>query len=180
MRIRPVAEADAPALEAIYRPVVLETAISFEWEPPDDHAWRERIARVAATYPWLVAVDESHRVRGFVYASSHRDPPSYRWSVNTSVFIHADARGQGVGKMLYRELHRQLVDLGYYRAFAGIALPNAASVALHESVGYRPLGVYEKVGFKLGQWRDVGWWQKELQPQRGEPRPPRAPAAAAG
>lgn len=180
MRIRPVATADAPALEAIYTPIFLETAISFEWEPPDVRAWRERIARITATYPWLVAVDDSDRVRGFVYAGSHRDAPSYRWSVNTSVFMHADARGQGVGRMLYRELHAQLVGLGYYRAFAGIALPNEASVALHESVGYRPLGVYEKVGFKFGQWRDVGWWQKELQPQLDEPRPPKLPAAAAG
>lgn len=177
MRIRAVVEGDAPALEAIYTPIVLETAISFEWTPPTVDAWRERIARVTATYPWLVAVDGGEQVRGFVYAASHREAPSYRWSVNTSAFMHPEARGQGVGKMLYRELHRQLVELGYYQAFAGIALPNAASVALHESVGYRPLGVYEKVGFKFGQWRDVGWWQKELQPPTGEPQAPRSPAA---
>lgn len=175
MHIRSVVEEDAPAIAEIYAPIVLETAISFEWEPPGVSAWRERIARVSSRYPWLVAADDEDRARGFVYASSHRDSPSYQWSVNTSVFIHADARGQGLGKRLYGELFRQLVELGYYRAFAGIALPNAGSVALHESVGYRVLGVYEKVGFKFGQWRDVGWWHKELQPQLGEPRPPRSP-----
>lgn len=81
-----------------------------------------------------------------------------------------------MGRALYTELFRKLVDLGYFRAFAGVALPNAASVALHESVGFKPLGVYEKVGFKFGAWRDVGWWQRELRAQTnlgesGEPRP---------
>ena len=92
--------------------------------------------------------------------------------------MREDCRAQGVGKALYAELFRQLVALGYYHAFAGVALPNAASVALHESSGFRPLGVYRKVGFKFGAWRDVGWWQKELQPPVDNPAVPRRPQGA--
>jgi L-amino acid N-acyltransferase YncA len=169
MNIRSATLDDAEAVADIYAPIVLETSISFEWVPPTADDFRARIAKTLTKYPWLVAVDEQEQVSGFVYASSHRDPPSYQWSVNTSVFIRDNHRGRGVGKALYAELHRQLVALGYYRAFAGIALPNAGSAALHESVGYRLLGVFEKVGFKFGAWRDVGWWQKELQPPAEAP-----------
>lgn len=115
-------------------------------------------------------------VAGYVYAGSHRDPPSYQWSVNTSVFIRKGCRGQGIGKALYTELFRQLISLGYYRALAGVALPNKASVALHESVGFQQLGVYEQVGYKFGAWRNVVWFQKQLQPAVQEaPKLPRAP-----
>jgi phosphinothricin acetyltransferase len=121
-------------------------------------------------------------VAGYVYAGRHRDPPSYQWSVNTSAYVRSDVRGQGIGRRLYAALFEELVRLGYHRAFAGIALPNAASVALHEAVGFTPLGVYERVGFKHGAWHDVGWWQRTL--REGEPDgPPRlfgGPQAPAG
>ncbi|WP_284617777.1 arsinothricin resistance N-acetyltransferase ArsN1 family B [Aquabacterium humicola] len=180
MMIRSVSPADADAIAAIYRPIVLETTISFEWVPPTADELRARIAKTLAKYPWLVAADEADgAVAGFAYAGSHRDAPSYQWSVNTSIYVRDDRRGQGLGKRLYEALHAQLVELGYFRAFAGIALPNAASVALHESVGYRALGVYEQVGFKFGAWRDVGWWSKGLQPPVADPPPPRRPSAPA-
>ena len=124
-------------------------------------------------YPWLVAVDTRDQVAGYVYASSHRDPPSYKWSVNTSVYIRADGRGQGVGKQLYTEMFEQLVSLGHYRAYAGIALPNETCVALHESVGFEPIGVYKDVGYKFGAWCDVSWWQKQIQEPAIDPPPPR-------
>ena len=178
MKIRSAAPDDAEAIAAIYAPIVLETTISFEWVPPTVDDFRAGIVKTLAKYPWLVAVDDQEALAGYVYAGSHRDPPSYQWSVNTSVFIREDARGRGVGTALYAELFRQLVSLGYCRAFVGVALPNPASVALHESVGFKALGVYEKVGFKFGAWRDVGWWQKELQPYtESEPAPPRKPMA---
>ena len=173
MKIRTATPDDAEAIAAIYAPIVLDTTISFEWVPPSPADFRARIAKTRAKYPWLVAVDAIDKVAGYVYAGSHRDPPSYQWSVTTSIYIREDSRGQGIGKALYTELFRKLVELGYYRAFAGIALPNDASVALHESVGFRRLGVYESVGFKFGAWRDVGWWQRELQPQSADPTPPR-------
>ncbi len=132
MNIRSAAPDDAQSIAAIYEPIVLETTISFEWIPPSVEDFRARIGKTLKTYPWLVAVDDADKVAGYVHAGSHRDPPSYQWSVNTSAFIRDDCRGRGVGTALYTELFRQLVDLGYYRAFAGIALPNEASVALHK------------------------------------------------
>ena len=120
--------------------------------------------------------DDARVVAGYAYASRHRDPPSYQWSVNTSVYVREDVRGQGVGRRLYSALFDQLVELGYFRAFAGIALPNSASVALHERMGFEPLGVYERVGFKQGAWRDVGWWRRSL--REGEPNGPPQPVRA--
>lgn len=177
MRIRSATPDDAEAIAQIYAPIVLETTISFEWVPPSAEDFRARIIKTLAKYPWLVAEDSQAKVAGFVLASGHRDPPSYQWSVNTSVYIHGDHRGQGVGKRLYAELFRQLVELGFYQAFAGVALPNEASVALHTAVGFRHLGIYEKVGHKFGAWRDVAWFQRELQaPSAGQPGAPLMPA----
>ena len=178
-RIRGAAPDDAEAIAAIYRPVVLETGISFDWEPPTAEAWRERIAKVTTRYPWLVALDDHEEVAGFAYANTHRDAPSYQWSVNTSVYIRDDQRGRGLGKVLYARLFDELAGLGNVHAFAGVALPNPASVALHDAVGFRHLGTFEKVGFKLGQWRDVAWFQRPLQtpPDGAQPLPPRRPAA---
>jgi len=164
MRIRIATADDADAIAAIYAPIVRDTTISFEWVPPSAAEFRSRISKTLAKYPWLVAVDTGDEVAGYVHASSHRDPPSYQWSVNTTVYIRADSRGQGLGKLLYAELFKQLVSLGHYRAYAGIALPNDASVALHEGVGFEPIGVYKAVGYKFDAWRDVGWWQKSLRP----------------
>jgi phosphinothricin acetyltransferase len=95
-------------------------------------------------------------------------------SVDTTVYVRADRRGRGVGRRLCHALFEQLADLGYLQAFAGIALPNAPSVGLHEAMGLEPIGVYRRVGYKLGAWRDVGWWQKALGEPVAEPAPPRA------
>jgi phosphinothricin acetyltransferase len=177
VRLRSVTPDDAAACAAIYSPLVRETGISFEWEPPSVEDFRRRIGTVMAKYPWLVALDDRGEVAGFAYANTHRDAPSYQWSVNTSVFVREDSRGRGVGRALYAELHRRLVALGFFRAFAGVALPNPGSVALHEASGYERLGTYENVGYKAGRWRDVAWFQKLLQPLADDPRPPRRPVA---
>jgi L-amino acid N-acyltransferase YncA len=172
MKIRSASVADAEAIAAIYAPIVLETIISFEWVPPTAEEFRARIAKTLIKYPWLVATDDTDQVTGYVFAVGHKDPASYQWSVNTSVYIRADSRGRGAGKALYTELFRQLVSLGYHRAFAGVALPNPASIALHESIGFKLLGIYKNVGFKFGAWRDVGWWQRDLQPPETLPEKP--------
>jgi L-amino acid N-acyltransferase YncA len=170
MTIRVAAPADAQALAAIYAPIVAGTTISFELVPPSVDEMRERISKTLDTLPWLVSEDRQAAVNGYVYASKHRDRAAYQWSVDVSAYMREDARGQGLAKRLYLALFDELVPLGYFQAFAGIALPNVASVALHESVGFKPLGVYRKVGFKLGGWHDVGWWQRELQ-QSVQPGP---------
>lgn len=171
--IRPATPDDAAAVWAIYAPLVTNTAISFELEPPTLQTLRERIASTLKLLPWLVSLDDAGQVNGYVYAGKHRERAAYQWAVDTSAYVREDARGRGIGKALYRELFRHLVELGYYQAFAGIALPNAASVALHESVGFKALGVYRDVGFKLGRWHDVGWWQCNLQPTVVSPTLPR-------
>ena len=163
MTIRTATPADADAITAIYAPIVQHTSISFELEVPTVEQMRARMAQTLQTLPWLVSEDAQGRVNGYVYASKHRERAAYQWSVDTTAYIREDARGQGVGKQLYGELKRTLAGLGYCQAFAGIALPNQASVALHESVGFEALGVYRQVDFKHGRWHDVGWWQCSLQ-----------------
>ena len=163
MRIRPATPDDAQAVLAIYAPIVRDTAISFELEPPDLGEIRARIEKTLPVLPWLVNEDAASAVNGYVYAGRHRERAAYQWSVDVTAYVREDCRGQGVGKALYARLFELLLDAGYCQAFAGIALPNAGSVALHESVGFPPIGVYRNVGFKHGCWHDVGWWQKELQ-----------------
>ena len=162
--IRVATPGDAAAIAAIYAPIVRDTTISFELQPPTIEEMRTRIESTLRRLPWLVGLDHAGAVNGYVYAGKHRDPGAYQWSVNTSVYVRDDCRGQGVGKRLYRALLDELARLGYFQAFAGIALPNAGSVALHESLGFEPIGVYRNVGHKHGAWRDVGWWQRPLKP----------------
>lgn len=176
MSIRVATPDDAAAIAGIYAPVVSTTFISFETEPPSTEEMTRRIVSTLLTLPWLVSVDEHGDVDGYAYASRHRERAAYQWSVDTTVYVRADRRRQGVGQALYGELLRILRHLGYCNAYAGIALPNDGSVALHESVGLTPVGVFRGVGYKLGDWRDVGWWQIKLA-NDSPPRQPRPFAA---
>ena len=175
-RIRIAHPDDAAAVHAIYAPVVEQTAISFELDVPLVDEIRRRITYTLAIFPWLVHLDEAGAVDGYVYASRYRERAAYQWSTDVSAYVRADARGQGLGKRLYARLFDELVALGYCQAFAGITLPNVASIALHEAVGFTRVGVYASAGYKLGRWHDVGYWQFPL--QRPDPPPePRAPSA---
>jgi L-amino acid N-acyltransferase YncA len=162
---------DAPAIAAIYRPVVEATAISFEIRAPDDDEMRGRILETLATHPWLV-LERDGRVAGFAYASRHRARPAYQWSVDTSVYVADEYRRLGLGRDLYVTLFAILVAQGFVNAYAGIALPNPASVAFHERLGFESVGIYRNVGYKLDAWRDVGWWQRPLAMAPGVPSPP--------
>ena len=169
--IRCAMSGDAEAVLAIYAPIVSETSISFELEPPTVEEMQRRIETTLAKLPWLVCeVDE--QIMGYAYASRHRERAAYQWSVDVSVYVAEWARGKGVGRKLYTPLLGILQDLGYYSALAGIALPNPASIGLHESMGFKPIGVYRNIGYKLGAWRDVGWWQKQLREYTDSPKPP--------
>ncbi len=172
MLIRFATDGDAIACQAIYAPVVQATATSFEYVPPTPAMMAQRIAAIQSRFPWLVA-EADGVVIGYVYASQHRERAAYQWAVDISCYIHADWRGQGVGRALYRALRAVLRLQGIYQIYAGITLPNPASVALHTSIGMRPVGIYAQVGYKLGAWHDVGWWQGSLQPLRDDPPPPR-------
>lgn len=175
MRVRDAGAEDAAAIADVYRHYVEASAVTFEDVPPDA---AEVARRMQATprLPWLVAEDRE-AVVGYAYASRHRDRPAYRWAVDCSVYLRPDATGRGVGRLLYDELLPVLRRLGYWRAYAGIALPNPGSVRLHEALGFVQVGVYEQVGYKLGCWHDVGWWQLALAQPGGVSGPPAEPRA---
>ncbi len=164
MTIRLATAADAAEIAGIYAPFVAGTAISFETEPPDAAEMCSRIEDTLAFAPWLV-FEENGRILGYTYACQHRSRAAYRWSVDVSVYVRPDAQRRGIARRLYERLFAASEKLGYVTAFAGITLPNAASVGFHESMGFSPVGTYRNVGYKFGAWRDTGWFQKPL----GEP-----------
>jgi len=156
--VRPADEADAVAIAAIYAPYVRETAISFEIEPPSVATMARRIASTVETHPWLVA-DCRGEVVGFAYAGKHRERPAYRWTVDVTVYVGVQMRHQGIGRALYQALLETLRQQGFRSAFAEIVLPNPGSIRLHETVGFKPIGIHKDVGFKLGRWHDIGYWR---------------------
>jgi phosphinothricin acetyltransferase len=166
--IRMATPADAAQVAEIYRPSVSGAATSFEVEPPSPAEMERRIAAATGYAPWLVC-EEGGAVVGYAYASQHRDRAAYRWCVDVSVYVREGMRRGGVGRALYTSLFALLRLQGFCAAHAGITLPNPASVGLHEALGFLPVGVYRKVGYKTGAWHDVGWWQLELRERQGEP-----------
>ncbi|HEX3765692.1 MAG TPA: arsinothricin resistance N-acetyltransferase ArsN1 family B [Kofleriaceae bacterium] len=168
---------DAAAIAAIYAPSVTSTARSFELAAPGPDEMAVRIAALSPHAPWLVLV-RGGEIAGYAYASRHRERAAYQWSVDTTVYVRADQRRTGIGRSLYRVLLALLDVQGFYAAHAGITLPNPASVGLHEAIGFRPIGVEPAVGYKLGAWHDVGWWQLALRARTGVPAAPLSVQAA--
>jgi L-amino acid N-acyltransferase YncA len=165
---------DAGQVAAIYRPYCVENAVSFESEAPGTAEMASRIEKLNLLFPWLV--DESGGiVRGYAHASPHRQKAAYRWAVEVTIYMHPQHRGRGLGRALYGELFRRLRGQGIFTAVAGILVPNPASQAFHESLGFTLVGIYRKIGYKLGAWRDVGWWQLALQPEIDSPPEPTPP-----
>ncbi|MBN1785381.1 MAG: N-acetyltransferase [Candidatus Methanofastidiosa archaeon] len=156
--IRLAVREDAPGALAIYRPFVEGTAVTFETETPGIEAFGDRIEGVNAEAPWLVCT-KGRDVAGYAYAGRHRVREAYRCSRELSVYVDAEHRNRGIASGLYTSLIRLLYLQGYCNALAGITLPNISSVKFHESMGFKYVGTYHKVGFKLGQYHDVGWWE---------------------
>lgn len=159
--LRPAIAADAARCAEIYRPFVTDGWVSFEIAPPDVGEMERRIETYSASHGWLVA-EVAGRIAGYAYGCPHRVREAYQSSCDVAVYVDPDYERQGIGRALYRELLGQLAARGFHAAFAGIALPNPGSVGLHEAMGFAPLGVYREVGWKMGGWRDVGWWQRLL------------------
>ncbi len=180
MTIRPAdPERDAAACAAIYAPNVESTPISFEVTAPDAAEFGHRIEKYSATHQFLVAEDGG-AVVGYAYACRWRDRPAYDWAVEVSVYVDAGRNGEGIGRALYAELLDRLRAQGFHVAVAGITLPNPASIALHERLGFEPIGALREVGWKLGGWHDVGYWQLLLQPGAADPpKPPLPPGPTA-
>ncbi|XVH32755.1 arsinothricin resistance N-acetyltransferase ArsN1 family B [Haloferacaceae archaeon DSL9] len=171
MQLRFVAHADAEQISDLYAPYVRETPVSFETTPPDADEIERRIEKTTARYPWLVC-ERDDAILGYAYASDFSPREAYQWSAESSVYVRRDAHRNGIGRVLYATLFRLLREQGFYNAYAGLTLPNPGSVGLHESVGFEPVGVYEDVGHKHGEWYDVQWWHKVLAPHPAEPTPP--------
>ncbi len=172
MELRPATAADASAVRDVYAPFVEHTAVSFETEVPSVEEVAARITSRWPRYPWLVAVEASDVV-GYAYAGPFASRAAYGWSVETSIYLAEPARGRGVGRALYVALYATLTAQGYRRVLAGITLPNHASVTLHERMGLVEAGRYPAVGWKLGRWHDVGWWQGDLAGDDARPLDPR-------
>ena len=169
--IRLASKDDAAVVAGIYGPFCESTAVSFEYAAPSTEEITNRIRTITAKFPWLV-LEDNGVVAGYAYASRHRERAAYGWSVDTTAYISPTHHRRGAGRALYTTLFQLLRLQGYFKAYAGITLPNSASAGLHEAVGFKLLGVYQGVGYKHGAWHDVAWYQIALQSERLNPGPP--------
>lgn len=160
--VRPASDSDAEAIARIYNHYILDTTITFEEQPLSPEAMAERIRAIAsAGLPWLVA-EQRGQVAGYAYASKWQGRCAYRFTVESTVYLDPAALGQGLGSQLYQALLAQLRDGSMHVVIGGIALPNPASVALHERLGFEKVAHFKEVGFKFDHWIDVGYWQARL------------------
>jgi L-amino acid N-acyltransferase YncA len=171
LRIREATLDDAPAIAAIYEPYVLRSPATFETVAPTCADMCKRIESVTAMYPWLVA-EGPLGIEGYAYASRHRDRMAYQWAVDVSAYVSPSSHRKGIGRRLYTGLFEIVRRQGFTNAFAGITLPNDASVGLHKAMGFELVGVYTRVGYKLGLWHDTSWWQLKLRDDEGQPAEP--------
>lgn len=162
--MRFVRSGDAETIAAIYAPIVRDTAISFEATPPDADEIRRRIAALGTGWPWIVIAGDDDRVVGYAYASTFRARHAYRFGAEVTVYVAEASRGRGCASRLYAALTALLRAQGFRRAFAGISLPNDASVALHEACGFTHAGTVHAAGYKFDRWHDVAFYEAALAP----------------
>jgi phosphinothricin acetyltransferase len=171
--IRFARPSDAAGILAIYGPYCETSPISFETLAPTVEQMAERIQTILGQYPWLVCEIDGE-IAGYVYATKIRERAAYRWAVEVAVYVATRHHRRRVAQALYTALFSLLRDQHYYKAYAGITLPNTGSVRLHEALGFRPVGTFFGIGYKLGKWLDVGWWQLDLEPESLIPPEPRS------
>ena len=169
--IRLATEQDAQQIQAIYEPIVSQSFASFEAEAPDVDEMARRIADGLRKRPWLVC-ERDGEILGYAYAAKHRSRLAYQWSVESSLYVREGCRRQGVGRALYASLFEILRLQRYYNVYAGVTMPNDASIRLHEACGFQLVGVYREIGFKLGAWHDVAWYELRLADKPGAPEAP--------
>jgi L-amino acid N-acyltransferase YncA len=170
-KIRLATPADASAVLDIYAPYIQNTSITFEMEVPTVAAFEERINSYLANWPWLV-FEVDGKIAGYAYASRYRERVAYQWSVEASVYVHDDYLRAGIAQQLYSTLFQILKQQGYRNVYAVINLPNDRSVAFHEKLGFTWFATYDQVGYKLGKWKNVGWWRLILNEFGDEPAAP--------
>jgi phosphinothricin acetyltransferase len=159
--VRDAVPGDAPRCAEIYAPYVLDTAVSFETEPPAPGEMGRRIADAQREHAWLV-LEDGGTVTGFAYGGPFNARAAYRWSAAVSVYLELGRRRTGAGRALYTALFDRLAERGMRTLLAGVALPNDASLGLHTALGFEPVGTYRRVGWKHGRWHDVLWLQRDL------------------
>ena len=169
--IRQAKPTDTTEILDIYSPYIRDTSITFETEIPSVADLGKRIQSCLENWPWLV-FERNGRIAGYAYASRYRERAAYQWSIECSVYIHNDHHRSGIAKALYISLFSILKAQGFTKVYAVINLPNDPSVALHENMGFKYLATYENVGYKLGKWKNVGWWQLQLNDYSDEPPTP--------
>lgn len=179
MTIRSARLSDAPALSAIYAPYVRNTAITFEYDPPDAQAFAKRMEAIISRYPYLVLEEDAGEILGYAYAGPFKNRAAYDWAVELSVYLRQDARGRGYGRALYVALEEALKRRGFLNAYACITFPEQedeyvtrSSVRFHERMGYRLCGTFRKCGYKFGRWYDMVWMEKWLGEHMAQPRQP--------
>jgi len=157
--IRTATKADTAKIAEIYNYYITQTSITFEKEPVSADEIYSRISDVLnSSLPWLVVENDDGLV-GYAYATKWRARPAYKHSVETTVYLSKDHSGKGFGKLIYSNLIAQLTSTGFHTAIGGIALPNEASVRLHETLGFKKVAHFQEVGYKFEKWIDVGFWQ---------------------
>jgi phosphinothricin acetyltransferase len=171
VEIRLATPSDAQGILTIYAPHIQKSFCTFENEVPSLEQFSERINKFVQPRPWLVCIINDV-VAGYAYASAHRERVAYQWCCESSVYTHEDFQGKGIGRQLYKALFGILGAQGYRNVYAGITLPNEASIRLHEHCGFTHFATYTNVGYKLGQWKSVGWWQLQLNKYNPKPTPP--------
>jgi phosphinothricin acetyltransferase len=156
--IRPAQISDAAAICSIYNHYVLQTSVTFEEEAVSEVEMADRVVEVTDSLPWLV-LEQQGIVIGFAYASRWKSRCAYRYSVESTIYLDRSSTGRGLGRPLYEALLTEIGRLGRHSVIAGIALPNAASQGIHESLGFKKVAHFEEVGWKFDQWIDVGYWE---------------------
>ena len=171
VEVRIARKSDAPGILDIYKPYIDHSAITFETETPGIEQFEQRIEKCLQRFPWLVCVVDGV-IAGYVYASAHRDREAYQWTCECSVYIHNQFMGKGLGSAMYAVLFDILKIQGIRNVYAGITLPNQASIQLHERMGFEHFATYENVGYKTDGWKTVGWWRLQLNDYELNPAPP--------
>jgi L-amino acid N-acyltransferase YncA len=169
--IRLATPADAEQILAIYAPYIRNTSYTFETEVPSIEMFGERIRTYSQNWPWLVC-EINGVIAGYAYGAKYRERIAYQWCVESSVYIKDDFQRSGIASALYTALFEILKSQGFCNVYAVINLPNEKSVAFHEKMGFDYFATYKKVGYKLGKWKDVGWWQLIINEYRHEPMAP--------
>lgn len=170
-KIRLATEKDARSILDIYGPYIENTSLTFETETPSEEAFADRIKTYLQNWPWLVC-EVDGKIAGYAYATRHRERTAYQWCTESSVYIHDDFQRSGVARALYTALFEILHRQGFRNVYAVINLPNDRSVQFHESCGFEWFATYEKVGYKLGKWKNVGWWKLSVNEYGDEPSAP--------